>query len=61
VRILTTLKKLASHVAVEIPIVKPALSSKFMVGKSCFILTKPFQNLVQIHAGVSNLKTKQEP
>ena len=30
----TTLEKLASHVAVETPTVKPALSSKCMVGKA---------------------------
>jgi len=31
---LTTLEKLASHMAVETPTVKPALSSKYTVGKA---------------------------
>ena len=31
---LTTLEKLALHMAVETPTVKPALSSKYMVGKA---------------------------
>jgi len=44
VTILTTLEKLASHVAVETPTVKPGLSSKYMVGKAA--LLKPFQKLV---------------
>jgi len=33
---LTTLERLASRVAVETPIVKPALSSKYMEGKTAF-------------------------
>jgi len=48
----TTLERLVSHVAVETPIIKPALRSKYG-GKSSFVLPKPFQKLVQIHTGVS--------
>ena len=51
VGILTALEKLVSHVAVETLTDNPALSSKYG-GKSCFILPKPFQKLVQIHTGV---------
>jgi len=51
--ILTTLEKPASHVAVETPIVKPALSSKYMLGKTAFYIPpKPFQKLESVHMGV---------
>ena len=49
--ILTTLENLASHMAVETATVKPTLSSTVYDGRSCFILPKPFQKLVQIHTG----------
>ena len=42
--ILTTLEKLASHVAVETPTVKPALSSKYMVGKAALYFQNHFNN-----------------
>ena len=42
--ILTTLEKLASHVAVETPTVKPALSSKYMVGKAALYFQNHFKN-----------------
>jgi len=37
--------------AVETATVKPTLSSTVYDGRSCFILPKPFQKLVQIHTG----------
>ena len=40
----TTLEKLASHVAVETPTVKPALGSKHMVGKAALYFQKHFKN-----------------
>jgi len=43
VSILTTLEKLASLVAVKIP-VTPALSSKYMVGKAALYFQKHFKN-----------------
>jgi len=42
--ILTTLEKLASHMAVETPTVKPALSSKCMVGKAALHFQNYFKN-----------------
>jgi len=44
VSILTTLEKLASHVAVETPTVKPALSSKYMAGKAALYFQNHFKN-----------------
>jgi len=44
VSILTTLEKLASHVAVETPTVKPALSSKYIVGKAASYFQNYFKN-----------------
>jgi len=44
VSILTTLEKLASHVAVETPTVKPTLSSKYMVVKAALYLQNHFKN-----------------
>ena len=41
--IFTTLKKLASHVVVETPIVKPALSSKYMMGKAALYVQDHFK------------------
>jgi len=59
VSILTTLEKLASHVGVETPTVKPALGSVYG-GKSCFILLKLFQKLVQIRTDVVIQKAHQK-
>ena len=42
---LTTLEKLTSHVVVETPTVKPALSSKYMVGKAALYFQNHFKNL----------------
>jgi len=44
VSILTTLVKLASHVAVKTPVVKPSLSSKYMVGKAALYFQNHFKN-----------------
>jgi len=44
VSILTTLEKLASHVAAETPTVKHALSSKYMVGKAALYFQNHFKN-----------------
>jgi len=44
VSILTTLEKLASHMAVETPTVKPALSSKYMVAKAALHFQNHFKN-----------------
>jgi len=44
VSILTKLEKLASHVVVENPTVKPALSSKYMVGKAALYFQNHFKN-----------------
>ena len=42
-KILTTLEKLDSHVAVETPTVKPALSSKYIVGKAASYFDNHFK------------------
>jgi len=44
VRILTTLEKLASHVAVENPVVNPALSGKHVVGKAALYFQNNLKN-----------------
>jgi len=44
VSILTTLEKLALHVAVQTPTVKPVLSSKYTVGKAAFYFQNHFKN-----------------